>query len=97
MTRYHRQRAKEASERGRRMARARWARDRHRRERLAALSPEVMPHRILRRIVVIDLERSVREVVIWSFDSVKEAARKVRRVLTAAPEDQQALRGNGSS
>jgi hypothetical protein len=70
-----------ASERGRRMAVRRWALDRERRNQLAALTADRLPAQILRRIVVIDLETEVREVVIWSWDSTREARRKVRQVL----------------
>lgn len=74
---------KAASERGRRMAGARWARERARRERLASLRPEDYPREIVRRILVIDREREVREAVIWSWDSAREARRKIKRVLQA--------------
>ena len=67
------------------MARARWDMDRQRRDRLAALSPEQYPDEIVRRIVVIDDEREVRECVIRSWDSAREARRKVRSVLGFLP------------
>lgn len=70
-----------SSERGRRMAERRWRLDRERRERLASLTAEQYPSRIIRRIVVIDEERTVREAVIWSFDSDRSARRKLRDVM----------------
>ena len=63
------------------MAKARWDKDRERRDELAALTAEQFPSKIVRRIVVIDNETTVRECVIWSFDSIREARRKLRRVL----------------
>lgn len=72
---------KRASERGRAMARERWRRDRERRAMLAALQPEQAPNHIVRRIVVIDGEREVRECVLWSWDSLRECRRKLRAVL----------------
>jgi hypothetical protein len=70
-----------ASERGRIMAKRRWELERERRNRLGVLSPEQCPNAIVRRIVVIDNETTVREVVIWSFDSFRSAKRKERSVL----------------
>lgn len=64
------------------MAQRRWELDRTRRKQLAALLPEQYPARIVRRIVVIDLERHVRETVIWNFDSARSARRKLRQVLS---------------
>lgn len=60
------------------MAKARWAKDRERRDRLALLTAEQNPSRIIRRIIVIENERDAREVTIWSFDSFRSAKRKVR-------------------
>jgi len=71
-----------ASERGREMANRRWELDRARREKLAARTAEEHPSRIIRRIVVIDQERIVREAVIWSWDSYRSARRKLHEVLT---------------
>lgn len=73
-----------ASDRGRRMANARWDLDRARRARLAALTAEQYPQRIRRRIVVIDDETRVRETVIWAWDSVREWRRKERAALQPA-------------
>ena len=78
---YSRRLQKSASERGRRMAERRWQLDRERREKLALLTAEQYPNRIVRRIVVIDGEQEVREAVIWNWDSDREARRKTRQVL----------------
>jgi hypothetical protein len=78
---FSRQKQRRASEHGRAMARVRWQRDRERREKVAQLTAEKYPQRIVRRIVVIDRERTAREVVIWSWDSAREARRKIREVL----------------
>lgn len=78
---YSRRLQREASERGRRMAAARWAKDRARRAKLAAVSAEQYPTRIVRRIIVVDRERYAREAVIFTWDSAREARRKVRAVL----------------
>jgi hypothetical protein len=68
------------------MAKRRWELDRQRREKLAALTAKQYPNRIVRRIVVVDQEKLVREAVIWEWDSRREAARKLRAVLRA-PRD----------
>lgn len=75
------QKQRAISEHGRRMANRRWQLDRERREQLAKLTAEQYPTRIIRRIIVIDDERVVREAVIWSFDYAKDAKRKTRQVL----------------
>jgi hypothetical protein len=67
------------------MARIRWDKDRARRRRLANLPPEVLPSQIIRRVIVIDRERTVREAIIRSWDSVGEARRKVQAVLNPPP------------
>lgn len=51
---------------------------------MAALTAEEYPNRIVRRIVVIDNETTVREAVIWFWDSDREARRKLRAVLNPA-------------
>lgn len=76
-----RRKMRAASERGRRMALRRWEMDRARRDRLAAADPAWAGREIVRRIVVIDHERTVREVTIYADDSLREARRKLRRVL----------------
>lgn len=70
-----------ASERGKRMAKRRWELDRERRNKLAQLTAEQYPNKVVRRIIVIDNEQAVREAVIWQWDSVRFAARKVREIL----------------
>ena len=81
-TYYIRKCAKAASERGKRMAAERWKRDRERRDRLAAMNPLQYPGRILRRVIVIDRETEVREAIFYDTDSLRDAQRKLRRVLT---------------
>ena len=78
---YRRWLQKQASERGKRMATARWARDRERRTVQAQLTAEQYPNRIVRRVIVIDREKEAREVVIFQWDSEREARRKIRKVL----------------
>lgn len=78
---YSRRLAKAASERGRRMAKARWTKDRMERDRIARLTAEQFPSRIVRRIVVIEDERIVREATFWSFESRRSWHRKERQVL----------------
>ena len=71
------------SEKARRMAKARWAADRKRRDASADKDPAFVGLRILRRIVVIDLEKTVREAVIYASDSARSARRKIRAVMSA--------------
>jgi len=78
---YSTQKRKAASERGRRMAARRWELDRERRSRMAALDPLAFSDRIVRRIVVIFRETTVKEAVFLSTDSLREARRKLREVL----------------
>ncbi len=73
-----------ASERGRRMAKRRWELDRERRNKIAALRAEQYPAQILRRIVVIEKETIAKEAVIWSFDSIRTARRKLNNILYGA-------------
>ena len=72
---------KAASERARAKATRRWELDRQRRERLAATDPIFSGLQIVRRIVVIDRERTVREAVIYAGDSLREARSKQRAIL----------------
>jgi hypothetical protein len=85
---YQRRLRKVASERGKRMAEARWAIDRKRRAALARVTAEQYPREIVRRIIVIDGEVRAREAVIFSWDSRREAGRKVRRVMAAEAQGQ---------
>lgn len=79
---FRRRLQRQASERGRRMARIRWERDRARRERLAALTPEQFPEEIVLRIIVIEREKTVRETVIFSWDSAREVLRKLKSLIS---------------
>lgn len=73
---------KSASERGKRMANRRWQLDRARRDAIAAADPLRVSGKILRRIVVIENETTVKETTIYDFDSARSARAKIRRVLT---------------
>ena len=68
-------------DRARKMAAARWAADRTRRAAAAKLDPTHVGLEIVRRIVVIDHERTVREAVIYATDSSRAVRRKLRAVL----------------
>lgn len=70
-----------ASERGKRMADARWAKDRARREALVALTPDRYQARIVKRIVVVFDERIVKETTIWNWESLASARRKEKKAL----------------
>jgi len=80
--RYLTKKRKAASERARQRANRRWQLDRERPDRLAAADPMLRANQIVRRIIVIDREQTVREAVIYGFDSVREAKRKMRNALT---------------
>lgn len=69
------------SEIARQRAKRRWQLDRERRAALAAQDPAFSGRHILRRIVVIDHERIVREAVIYSTDSARSARRKLNNAL----------------
>jgi len=77
-------RLRAASERGRKMAKRRWEIDRERRDALARMDERdplrVLPDQITRRIIVIDNETSVAEIVIRKFDSTRSINRKLARV-----------------
>ena len=64
------------------MAAERWRRDKAQRELWASVAPERMPAKIIRRIIVIDGETDVREAVFYDTDSLRDARRKLRDVLT---------------
>jgi hypothetical protein len=86
---FNRRRMQAASERGRKMANARWKNERARQAAIAAADPLRVTGRILRRIIVIDrldlptgeTMDTVREAVIYDFDSLRSARRKLRGVL----------------
>jgi hypothetical protein len=67
------------------MASRRWALDRVRRDRSAEIALRSDPETIVRRIIVVDDERTVREAVILGSDSCCSARRKLRDVLTIPP------------
>jgi hypothetical protein len=64
------------------MATERWRRDKAQRDLWASMAPERMPAKIVRRIIVIDGETEVREAVLYDTDSIRDARRKLRQVLT---------------
>ena len=64
-------------------ANRRWELDRKRRSDLAAKDPAFTGLRIIRRIVVIEGESTVREAVIYNIDSLRSARQKLNRVLSA--------------
>lgn len=63
---------------GRKLAKIRWQRDRERRDKLAAIEAESNPSRIVRRLVIIDNERDVRELVLWSWETWRDWRRKLK-------------------
>jgi hypothetical protein len=65
------------------MANRRWELDRERRHRLVELARASGSDQIIRRILVIDHERTVREAVILESDSYLAARRKLRAVLSS--------------
>lgn len=71
---------KKASERARRRAQARWAKDRLRRDFLAASDSVKFSGKIVRRIVVIDREAAAREICFYDFDTFADRRRKLREV-----------------
>ena len=78
--RYFARMKKAASERGKRMAKARWDADRARREFLATHDP-VVTGRVTRRIIDInETAGTMTEIVIRDFDSVREIRRKLKTI-----------------
>lgn len=78
---YWTKRRKAASERGKRMAARRWEIDAQKRAALVRMNAEKFQGRIVRRVVVIDNEVTVREAVIYDFDSARSSRRKERDIL----------------
>lgn len=78
---FNRKRQQAASERGRRMANTRWRNERARQDAIAATDPMRVTGKIVRRIIVIDNEETAREAVIYDFDSMRNARRKLNAVL----------------
>ena len=77
MTRYQRQKARAASERGRRQAAARWAQDRVNRGIMARLDP--IDSKPCRRIIDVCGDVAT-EILIFSHDSPQAVRRKLREV-----------------
>ena len=78
---YWQRRKRAASERGRRMAAARWKRDRERRQHLAETEPlaQCMAGRVLlQRVIVIQRDQTAVELCRWSDTSQREWARLKR-------------------
>lgn len=73
-------RIKRASEIARKRVNIRWNRLRAEQARLDAMEP-VIERKISRRVIVIDDETIVREAVIYSTDTHRDAKRKLARVL----------------
>jgi len=76
-----RNKVKALRERGRKMAIRRWQIDRQMRNRIAALNADQFPARIVRRIVVIDDEKHVKEATFWNWESRRDRQRKMRNIL----------------
>ena len=77
---YQTRKIKAARERGKRLAKARWDKDRAMRDRIAAIEPASFAAEIVRRVVVIDREKAVREIVFYAFDTYSDRRRKLREV-----------------
>lgn len=69
---------KAASERGRKKANARWAKDRAARQFLAKSDPVKFTGCIVKRIIVIDREKTACEIVFFDFDRYSDRQRKLR-------------------
>ena len=66
--------------RGRAGAAERWRLDGIRRDALAAADPVKFTGKIVRRVIVIENESTVREVAVYDFDSCREARRRIGRL-----------------
>ena len=77
---YQTRKVKAARERGKRRAKARWDKDRAMRDRIAAIEPASFGGEIVRRVVVIDREKSAREIIFYAFDTYSDRRRKLREV-----------------
>lgn len=73
---------KRASLNATRRANRRWALDRERRTKLDETDPIQVGGKIVRRIVVIDNESTVRERVFYEFDRTCDLKRKLRECLS---------------
>jgi hypothetical protein len=86
---------KAASLKARFRAQKRWAKDREHREWLNTIDPIRFGGRIVRRIVVIDNESTVRERTFFQFDRACDWKRKLREILGKTPTPQgHATRGD---
>ena len=77
---YQTRKIKAARERGRRLANIRWDKERAMRDRIAAIEPANFCGEIVRRVVVIDREKTAREIVFYTFDTYSDRRRKLRDV-----------------
>jgi hypothetical protein len=50
------------------------------RDRIAAIEPASFGGEIVRRVVVIDREKSAREIIFYAFDTYSDRRRKLREV-----------------
>lgn len=74
-------RIRRLSEQGRKAARVRWDKESQRRRKLDDIDPIRVGGRIVRRIVVIDNERRVKERCFYEFDLERDWRRKMKEVL----------------
>ena len=65
------------------MNKVRWDADRLRRDALAVADPTKFTGRIVKRVIVIENETTVKEAAIYDFDSYREGQRRVQRLLAA--------------
>lgn len=77
---FNRRKQKSASERGKRMAKARWTKFHSERARLDALDPIRVGGNLVRRVVVIDHEVRVKERSFYEFDRPCDFKRKLREL-----------------
>jgi hypothetical protein len=73
---YKTRKIKARRERGRKLSNIRWERDRAHRAALAAIDP--VRFEVVLRIVVVDHETSVREIVFYEHDRYTDRKRKLR-------------------
>lgn len=80
---YTSQQIRRKRERGQRMARARWAKDRQQRDALAAMAqvnPLAVPDRIVQRVIVINDGVTAHEIIRWASTSQREWSRLKKSV-----------------
>ena len=84
---YTTRKIRRASERGTRLANIRWDRDRRMREAVAASELAKLDWTVVKRIVVIERETTVREIVFFACDRYADRVRKLREARAlAVPE-----------